>query len=221
MAGRYDCASCKRAHNFADADWCRVIGDCTDPAAHCRFDRQIFIAYQKLSLSKLWHRRLDNLEMLGLWNAGWACLEPDLSVEPFRHAYSDPLMLKGRMLLRQLRGRAKDCTSLELLTTEMDRWKFIDVRVGSIAAEQFSPSAALCPLLSNRVLNGAARGTQSCAMYGRRLQNSKLLEYHNRHLLSGVGISAVKQEKIDAGHNGQCGQCGQYPKHCLIMMFPI
>jgi hypothetical protein len=33
-----------------------------------------------------------------------------------------------------------------------------------------------------------------------------------------VGIPAVKQEEIDAGHNGQCGQ---YAKHCLIMMFPI
>lgn len=33
-----------------------------------------------------------------------------------------------------------------------------------IVADQFSSSAAICPLLSDRVLNGAARGTTLGAM---------------------------------------------------------
>jgi hypothetical protein len=38
------------------------------------------------------------------------------------------------------------------------------VRFGSIAAQLFSLSVGPCPLLSNRVLNGAVQRTQSCAI---------------------------------------------------------
>jgi hypothetical protein len=85
MARGDDLADGARAHDLADPDRLRIIGDRAHPAAHGRIDGEIAIAHQDLPGLKLRHRRAHDLEMRGFGNGAGPRLEPHLAIDLGRH----------------------------------------------------------------------------------------------------------------------------------------